>query len=130
MYDRGMRKATKYKINPQEPLVLEDCAMIDEARNMVRTQIYLTRQEHEFLQNEAGRRGEPMAAFLRQIIDDRMKVPEDAWTQNPMLEPTPCDPEWEGKPDGSINHDHYIYGGPRKYEKRAGKWAALPVLDE
>ena len=36
---------------------------------MVRTQVYLTRAEHDFLQSEAARRNEPMSAVLRSIID-------------------------------------------------------------
>ena len=97
---------------------------------MVRTQVYLTRAEHDFLQNESGRRGEPMSAFLRSLIDERMSIPDDAWTNNPMLEPTPDDPDFEGREDSAINHDHYVYGGPKKYEKRKGKWALLPPLEE
>lgn len=97
---------------------------------MVRTQVYLTRAEHDFLTHEAERRGQAMSAVLREIIDEKMTIPEDAWTNNPMLEPTPDVPGWQGPGDGSINHDHYIYGCPKKYEKRNGKWVLLPPLDE
>ena len=95
---------------------------------MVRTQIYLTRSEHEFLQSEAGRRGERMSAVIRSIIDEKMTIPEDAWTNNPMLEPTPDVEGWEGHEDGAINHDHYVYGCPKKYEKINGEWVLLPPL--
>ena len=98
--------------------------------SMVRTQIYLTRAEHEFLQGEASRRGQPMAAVLRGMIDARMTVPDDAWTENSLLEPTEADPEYAGHEDSSLNHEHYAYGAPKKYGKRNGKWVLLPALDE
>ena len=97
---------------------------------MVRTQIYLTRAEHEYLLGESARRGEPMAAIIRGLVDEKMRIPEDAWINNPMLEPTVDDPDWEGHEDGSINHDHYVYGCPKKYEKINGEWVLLPPLDE
>src|SRR5688572_26512822 len=88
---------------------------------MVRTQIYLTRPEHQFLQSEAARRNEPMSATIRRIIDEKMTLPDEAWTNNPLLEPTPYDPEYEGHEDSSLNHDHYAYGAPKKYGKKGGK---------
>lgn len=97
---------------------------------MVRTQIYLTRAEHEFLQFEGARRNEPMAAVIRRIIDEKMVLPDEAWTRNSLLEPTPYDPEYEGHEDSSLNHDHYAYGAPKKYGKRGGKWVLLPVKEE
>ena len=97
---------------------------------MVRTQIYLTRAEHEYLLGESARRGEPMAAIIRGLVDEKMRIPEDAWINNPMLEPTVDDPDWEDHEDGSINHDHYVYGCPKKYEKINGEWVLLPPLDE
>lgn len=92
---------------------------------MVRTQIYLTRAEHDFLQAEAGRRNEPMSAVLRQIIDEKMIIPEDAWANNPLLRATPKVEGWKGRRDGSINHDHYIYGGPKKYHEVNGEWVPI-----
>ena len=76
---------------------------------MVRTQVYLTRAEHDFLLREAERRREGMSAVLRGIIDQRMNVPEE-------------EPGAEGLEDGSLNHDHYAYGAPKKYKKVRGKW--------
>ena len=89
---------------------------------MVRTEVYLTRAEHAFLQSEAARRNEPMDAVIRGYIEERMRLPEDAWKNNPMLEPTPKDPDYAGREDGSVNHDFYVYGGTRKYEKRGKQW--------
>jgi hypothetical protein len=113
-----------------EAMVLHDKAEPYKVeQTMVRTQVYLTPAEHEFLSREAERRGEGMSAVLRGIIDEKMAIPEDAWTNNPMLEPTPDVPGWEGPEDGSINHDHYIYGCPKKYEKKNGQWVLLPPIE-
>jgi hypothetical protein len=45
---------------------------MEPATTMVRTQIYLTRAEHDFLQREAGRRAQPMSVVIRSIIDEKM----------------------------------------------------------
>lgn len=122
------------KKKPDEPMVLRDDVAPFKAANepeaMVRTQIYLTREEHRFLQGESTRIGQPMAAVIRGFIDEKMQIPEDAWLNNPLLEPTPMDPDYDGKEDASLNHEHYAYGAPKKYEKRKGKWVLLPPLDE
>jgi hypothetical protein len=63
-----------------------------------------------------------MAAVIRQFIDEKMEIPERAWTKNPMLEPTPEDRELRLPEDSAINHDHYLYGTPKKYVKIKGRW--------
>jgi|SRR5688500_16567855 len=125
-------KARKFKQAEAETLreAPVSYAAAERAAAMLRTQIYLTRAEHEFLQSEAARRNEPMAAVIRRIIDEKMVLPDDVWTNNPLLEPTPDDPEFEGHEDSSLNHDHYAYGAPKKYGKKGGKWVLLPVKDE
>ncbi len=100
-----------------------------ETQSMVRTQIYLTRGEHQFLQNEAARRGQPMAALIRTFIDEKMEIPDEAWNNNPLLRP-PADPDFVGPEDGVINHDHYIYGCPKKWVKKNGGWAEAPPLPQ
>jgi len=92
------------------------------ATAMIRTQIYLTRAEYHFLQAEAQRRHEPMAAVIRSIVDEKMELPDDAWTNNPMLCPTPKDPGFNLPEDAAINHDHYLYGTPKRYMKVKGEW--------
>ena len=95
---------------------------------MIRTQIYLSQDEHNFLQIEAKRRGEPMAAVIRGFIDEKMAVPEDAWTNNPMLRSAEVDPAWKGHEDGGRNKDHYLYGTPKEWIKVKGKWVKAPEL--
>jgi hypothetical protein len=101
-----------------------------EAAPMIRTQIYLNKNEYDFVQREASRRDEPMAAVIRNFIDEKMEVPADAWTNNPMLEPTPHDPAFVGHEDSGINHDHYLYGTPKNVIKVKGKWVDAPPLPD
>ncbi len=97
---------------------------------MVRTQIYLSRREHDFIQHEASQRGQPMAAVIRAYIDEKMTPPEEVWTDNPLLDAPAPDPSWHGPDDGAVNHDHYIYGTPKKWMRRKGKWVEAPPLPE
>jgi hypothetical protein len=97
---------------------------------MVRTQIYLTRREHEFLQAEGKRRGEPMAALFRSFVEEKMTVPDGVWENNPLLKPPVHDPDWQGHEDGAINHDHYIYGCPKQWVKQGGHWVEAPPLPD
>ena len=126
------RKPIKYPPHKNSAAELKEAAIADEvqAAPMVRTQIYLNREEYDFVQTEARRRNEPMAAVIRNFIDEKMEIPEDAWTNNPMLRPWPHDPDWKGREDGGINHDHYIYGCPKKWIKVKGKYVEAPPLPE
>jgi hypothetical protein len=84
MYVSSMKKPLKYSSAPTPPEVLRDVfapnSEVNETSGMVRTQIYLTRAEHGFIATEAARRGETMAAVIRGCIDDKMRVPDTAWT--------------------------------------------------
>ena len=120
-----MKRGAKDTAPARKPAVLHEgpsVAAPDDARAMVRTQIYLRRSEYDFVQAEAAQRREPMAAVIRSYIDEKMQLPEDAWSDNPMLRPTPRDPKFELPEDAAINHDHYLAGTPRKYMKMKGKW--------
>ncbi|HTV42931.1 MAG TPA: hypothetical protein VMF08_20370 [Candidatus Sulfotelmatobacter sp.] len=126
------QKKTKYPAHKGSAIKLKETAVADETEQapMIRTQIYLSKDEHEFVQREASRRDEPMAAVIRRFIDEKMEIPEDAWTNNPMLLPTPHDPKWKGHEDGGINHDHYIYGCPKKWIKVNGEYIEAPPLPD
>jgi hypothetical protein len=117
--------------NAAQPDMLKEAALAYEVDEppMVRTQIYLSKPEHEFIQSEAARQAQPMAAVIRAFIDEKMEIPESTWTDNPLLAP-PADPGFVGPEDGAINHDHYVYGGPRKWMKRRGQWVEAPPLPE
>lgn len=112
-----------------EPLVLKEAAVAFETveEPMVRTQIYLSKPEHEFVQHESARQRQPMAAIIRAFIEEKMNIPDSAWNNNSLLAP-PADAGFVGPEDGVINHDHYVYGTPRKWVKRKGQWVEAPPL--
>ena len=126
------RKPVKYPPHKDSALELKETALANEveAAPMIRTQIYLNKGEYDFVQREASRRDEPMAAVIRGFIDEKMEIPEDAWTNNPMLRPWPHDPDWKGHEDGGINLDHYLYGCPKDWIKVKGKWVEAPPLPD
>jgi hypothetical protein len=128
MYTARMKR-TIYKSKMEKPPELKETAVTSLSATtdaMVRTQIYLSRAEHDFVRAEAKRRNEGMAAVIRGYIDERMGVKDDIWQSNPLLQPPVDDPDYVHRPDGVVNHDHYIYGGPKKHKKVKGKWVALP----
>lgn len=126
------KKIVKYPRTNAKPAEMKEAALAYDvpARPMIRTQIYLNRHEYDFVQIEAKRRNEPMASVIRNFIDEKMEIPDDAWTNNPMLEPTSHDPDWKGHEDGGINHDHYLYGCPKKWIKVKGKYVEAPPLPD
>ena len=112
------RKAVKYPPHKSSAAELKEAGVAEaKSEPMIRTQIYLNKNEYDFVQTEARRRNEPMAAVIREFIDEKMEIPEDAWTNNPMLRPTPHDPDWESPSDAAINHDHYLYGTPKRVQR-------------
>lgn len=129
------KRHRKTEASTGEVPVLRDAAMLLDTETtgksapMIRTQIYLSPEEHRFLQVESARRGEPMAAVIRAFIDEKMSLPEDVWTHNPLLAP-PADPAFLGPEDGVINHDHYIYGTPKRYVKKHEQWGPAPPLPD
>ena len=128
-----MKKGIKYTVSPSAEILRETMAPATATEPtgaaMVRTQIYLTRSEYDFLQAESSRRSEPMAAVIRSFIDDKMRLPDEAWTDNPMLRPAPKDPGFVMPEDAAINHDHYLYGTPKKYRKVSGQWVLSEEAD-
>lgn len=130
-----MKKRTpaKYPPHKSSALKLKETALADKVEEeapMIRTQIYLNKNEYDFVQREASRRDEPMAAVIRGFIDEKMEIPEDAWTNNPIFQPWPHDPNSEGHEDSGINHDHYIYGCPKKWIKVKGEYIEAPPLPD
>ncbi len=116
-------KPIKYPKVSSKPSELHETAPeVVPSEPMIRTQIYLNQHEYDFVQSEAKRRHEPMAAVIRGFIDEKMELPDDAWTNNPMLQPTPKDRKFDLPEDAAINHDHYLYGTPKKYVKVKGRW--------
>lgn len=134
MYTGGMKrqKKSKYPAHKGSAIELKETAVAGEIKEapMIRTQIYLNKEEHEFVRREAARHDEPMAAVIRRFIDEKMEIPEDAWTNNPIFKPWPEDPDWQSPPDAAINHDHYLYGCPKKWIKVKGQYIEAPPLPD
>lgn len=126
------RKPVKSPPPKNSGMELKEAAVAYETEEapMIRTQIYLSRHEYDFVQREASRRDEPMAAVIRNFIDEKMELPDEAWTNNPMFKPWPADPDDDSPEDAAINHDHYLYGGPKKWIKVKGKYVEAPPLPE
>lgn len=126
------QKSVKYSSVAASGLELKEAISASDLESgaMVRTQIYLSKREHDFLQAEARRRDEPMAAVIRGFIDEKMEIPDEAWTNNPMLQAAPGRAEGPGHEDGGLNHDHYVYGAPKKWIKVKGKYVEAPPLPE
>ncbi|MGZ4961991.1 MAG: hypothetical protein ACXWKG_12705 [Limisphaerales bacterium] len=134
MKAKKQAKGGKYPAHKPKGAKLRDALMLRPAETlqgspMIRTQIYLSRLEHEFVQAEASRLGTPMAAVIREYIDEKMELPDDVWVNNPLLD-QPLDPDFVGPEDGAINHDHYLYGGPKKWIKQHGEWVEAPPLPD
>lgn len=124
------QKKMKYPAFKGSTMELKETAVEATEAPMIRTQIYLNKNEYDFVQREASRQDKPMAAVIRGFIDEKMEIPEDAWTNNPMLKPTPHDPDGKGHEDGGINLDHYLYGVPKDYIKVKGKYVEAPALPD
>jgi hypothetical protein len=125
-------KRAKYPSQRASPSKLKEGPAATESRAeaMIRTQIYLSKEEHNFISAEARRLDKPMSAVIRSFIDEKMQIPEEAWIDNPMLRPFPPDPTWKSPSDGAINHDHYLYGCPKKWIKVKSKWVEAPPLPD
>jgi hypothetical protein len=81
---------------------------------LYRTQVLLTPSQHRYLKGRAEREGSSLSALVRGLIETEMESRRQAVQDDPF---------WEivgmvagGDPDAGIEHDHYIYGTPRKSE--------------
>ena len=86
---------------------------------MKRKQIYIEESQERELKERAQKRGVPEAVLIREALDvylaekpfPRFERPED----NPLWGIVGLIDDPNAPTDGSINHDHYIYGTPKKY---------------
>ena len=125
------KRPFSYKTSSEESLRVKEITDVgyhaggsaEPAQPMVRTQIYLSGRQQEFLQRQARREGETMAGMIRRFIDEKMQVPADAWSVNTLLDLPPEDPAAADLPeDGSTNLDYYVYGSPKRQKTvRAAK---------
>ena len=85
----------------------------------VRTQIYLERSQHEALKRKAAAKSTSMAQIIREAVavylaqaDTDDDFDWEAYKNDPLWKIREIAEELgpSGIPDGSINHDHYLYG--------------------
>ncbi len=88
--------------------------------NMVRTQVYLPRKIYDKLQARAEKQGLTLAVQIREALEDYIERVE-AEDDDGILHAD--DPIFKmigmfdsGLGDLSVNHDHYLYGAPKREE--------------
>ncbi|NTU43431.1 MAG: hypothetical protein HGA78_10385 [Nitrospirales bacterium] len=73
----------------------------------VRTEIYLTKEEYDYLRRESEKKRVSIAEVVRQLIEERM--PKESYEENPLFS-IGKDGFTMGRARGSEEHDKYIYG--------------------
>lgn len=87
---------------------------MSKGRYEIRTQVYLTSDQHFALKTEAERKGTTMAEIIREAVSHYVAAREK---EHLLL---PDDPLWslvgmgKGDRDLALHHDHYLYGSPRR----------------
>ncbi|MGH8897431.1 MAG: ribbon-helix-helix protein, CopG family [Egibacteraceae bacterium] len=82
---------------------------------MIRKQLYIDEDLERVLKALAARTGRPEAehvrAALRSYIDQQVTAPRSG--HDPLLDLIGLVDDSEGPDDVAVNHDHYLYGGPK-----------------
>ncbi len=88
--------------------------------NMVRFQVYLPRSTYERLQQRAAQHALTLATQVRAALDDYLERAESQdddgilHADDPIFQMIGMVSSKEG--DLSVNHDHYLYGWPKREE--------------
>jgi len=88
--------------------------------NMVRFQVYLPRSTYERLQKRATQHDMTLATQVRAALDDYLERAESEsddgilHADDPIFQMIGMFSSKEG--DLSVNHDHYLYGWPKREE--------------
>lgn len=84
----------------------------------VKTNLYFPKDQYAAMKQITKKLGTSIAGYVRQVIDKDIKAREEKkdWEN---------DPAWNiigigrtKERDVSINHDHYLYGAPKKRAKK------------
>jgi hypothetical protein len=93
------------------------------SENMVRTQVYLPREIYDRLQRRAAKQALTLAVQIREALEDYLERVESQ-ADDGVLHAD--DPIFQmigmfdsGVGDLSVNHDHYLYGFPKREEVKA-----------
>lgn len=73
-----------------------------------RTQIYLTKEQYQYLRQQAEKKRSSIAGIIRELIDQRLPNEND-YKDNPLFSLSD-DSLKMGRKKGSRQHDDYIYG--------------------
>jgi hypothetical protein len=82
---------------------------------MHRSQIMLKEHQHAYLVGEAQRQGKSISQIVRELIDEHIARTRDL-ENDPFFDIIGM---VEGDdPNAAVDHDHYVYGLPRRSEER------------
>ncbi len=84
---------------------------------MIRTQIYIPETLHTKLQRLAEEKRQPMAALVRQFIEDGVRTTGQDISGKTTIKQLLQIQARGGPNDLSTNLDHYLYGGPKKTDE-------------
>jgi len=88
------------------------------SENMVRTQVYLPRGIYDDLQARAKKQGITMAVQIREALEDYLDRAEIEGDDGILRADDPIfkmsGMYSSGVSDTAINHDHYLYGSPKR----------------
>lgn len=77
----------------------------------IRTQIYLTKKEYEYLQRQSEAQQASIAEVVRHLIDEKMPGEKDY--EDNLLFSISKNSFSMGRKEGSEKHDDYIYRGKK-----------------
>jgi len=77
----------------------------------IRTQIYLTREEYEYLSQQSEKRQSSIAEVVRQLIEEKMPKEKD-YEDNPLFAIGKKGLSM-GRKEGSVKHDDSLYRGKK-----------------
>ena len=78
------------------------------ATGVHRTQIYLTKEQYQYLRRQAEKKKVSIAEIVRELIEERLPKEKD-YEDNPLFS-IGEDGFSMGRRKGSERHDDYIYG--------------------
>lgn len=82
-----------------------------------RTQVYFPEELYERVKTRAAKEGKSAAAIIREAVEEYLKEEkkEIDWDNDPLLKAIGfCKADVY---DLSVNHDHYLYGAPKRKAK-------------
>ena len=82
---------------------------------MIRTQVLLTEQDLAAVRCEAKRLGISMSEVVRRQLQSLKSGSSAAGGEDPFFALVGAFSDPGGPTDVSANHDHYLYGGPKRH---------------